>query len=228
MKLNMGSENKQVGETAVMHDVSRRRFFQLAGGIAGAGIILSSCRRTPPDTIYVGKGDTAILNNLLVLEEVLCAVYIQANLTAYYGLNQVELNLLADLRDHQLAHKGILKKVLGTAAIPDVQTVIAAVTFADRADFLRNSVILEDLAVAAYNGAAKYFSDTSYVLLTAKMASLQARHSAYVRELQAHNTLADTTVVDTNGLGQSMSPLAVFNALKPFLQTKFDISNLPG
>jgi hypothetical protein len=162
------------------------------------------------------------------MEEVLCAVYIQANLTAYYGLNKSELDLLVDLRDHQLAHKGVIKKILGTAAIPDVQITLGAVTYADRADFLTHSVILEDLAVAAYNGAAKYFADTSYVLLTAKMATLQARHAVYARELQAHNTLADTTVVDTNGLGQAMSPLAVFNTLKPYLQTKFDISNLPG
>ena len=224
----MESENTQAEETAVMHDVSRRRFFQLAGGLAAVGVFVASCRRTPPDTVYVGKGDVALLNNLLILEEVLSAVYMQANLTAYYGLSKSELDLLADMRDHQLAHKELLKKVLGTNAITDVVTVLSAVTYADRNDFLRNSVMLEDIAVAAYNGAAKRFTDTSYVLLTAKMATLQARHSAYSRELLAHNTFADNVIINTNGLDQVMEPLSVFNALKPYIQTKFDISNLPA
>ena len=228
MKLTMGSENKPAEETGVLHNVSRRNFLQLAGGIAGAGMIISSCRRTPPDTVYVGKGDIALLNFLLIVEEVLAAVYTQANITAYYGLNKSELDLLADMRDHQLAHKELLKKVLGSNAITDIVTDLAAVTYADKTDFLKNSVMLEDLAVAAYNGAAKRFTDTSYVLLTAKMATLQARHAAYSRELIAHNTLADTAIVDTNGLDRAMPPLTVFNAIKPYVQTKFDISNLPA
>ncbi len=228
MKLNMGSENNQVEETGVLQNVSRRNFLQLAGGLAGAGLLISSCRRTAPDTVYVGKGDTALLNYLLILEEVLSAVYVQANLTAYYGLNKSQLDLLADMRDHQLAHKELLKKVLGSSAIPDIVTVLSAVTYADKTDFLKNSVMLEDLAVAAYNGAAKRFADTNYILLTAKMATLQARHAAYSRELLAHNTLADATVVNLNGLDQALAPITVFNTLKPYIQTKFDISNLPA
>jgi len=40
--------NEQVEEVDKVYDVSRRRFFQLAGGIAGAGVLLAACRRTPP------------------------------------------------------------------------------------------------------------------------------------------------------------------------------------
>ncbi len=228
MKQNMVSENKQAEETGLMHNVSRRNFLALAGGITGAGLLVASCRRTPPDTVYVGKGDTALLNFLLIVEEVLAAVYIQANLTGYYGLTKSQLDLLVDMRDHQLAHKVLLKKVLGSNAITDIVTVLGAVTYADKTDFLKNSVLLEDLAVAAYNGAAKRFTDTNYVLLTAKMATVQARHAAYSREVLVHNTLADTVIVDTNGLDRAMAPIEVYNALAPYIQTKFDISNLPA
>ncbi len=228
MKLNMGSENTQVEEAGLMHNVSRRNFLALAGGIAGVGMLASSCRRTPPDTVYVGKGDVALLNFLLIVEEVLAAVYTQANLTAYYGLTKSELDLMADMRDHQYAHKVLLKKVLGTNAITDVTTVLSKVTYADKTDFLKNSILLEDLAVAAYNGVAKRFTDTNYVLLTAKMATLQARHAAYSRELLAHNSLADTVIVNTDGLDRAMAPIEVYNALAPYIQTKFDISNLPA
>ncbi|MBC7552428.1 MAG: ferritin-like domain-containing protein [Taibaiella sp.] len=228
MKPQIEKESRPDEGISIMHDTSRRRFLQLAGGIAGAGIFVASCRRTPPDTVYVGKGDIAVLNNLYIMEQVLAAFYSQANITPYYGLTASELELIDDLRDHQLAHKGILKATLGTNAITDIVTVLTPVTFADRVDVLNHAIVFEDLAVAAYNGAAKYFTDTNYILLTAKMATVQARHSAYAREILSHNTFSDSSVVDVNGLDRALSPLAVFTALKPYIETKFDISNLPG
>ena len=228
MKPDIGKENQQEVETIALHSPSRRRFLQLTGIAAATGVVAASCRRTPPDTVYLGKGDTAVLNNLLILEEVLAAFYTQANLTHYYGLTQSELELIADLRDHQLAHKGLLKSVLGADAISDIVTLLTPVTFADRIDFLNHAIIFEDLAVGAYNGSVKYFTDTNYVLLIAKMATVQARHAAYAREILMHNTHSDSTVVNTSGLGQALSPVAVFTALKPYIETKFDSTNLPA
>ncbi len=232
MKLNTGSENQQVEETVTMHDVSRRRFLTLAGGIAGAGVILSaaSCRRTPPDTIYVGSGDTALLNYLFMVESVLAAFYSRSNTVGpqYYGLTKSELELLADLRDHQLAHKQLLAKLLDTKFMGEIVTDLASVTFADRTDTLKHAIALEDLAVGAYNGAAKRFTDPNNVLLIAKMATVQARHAAYVRDILAANTFSDSTVVDVNGLDRAYSPSDVMAILKPYIQTKLDVTNLPA
>ena len=67
--------NKPAGEQVEKeeggYNVSRRRFFQLAGGVAGAGILLSAChKRTGPTDIYIGSGDTALLNYLYILQQV--------------------------------------------------------------------------------------------------------------------------------------------------------------
>ena len=228
MKLNKGSDNQQVAETGIMPGVSRRHFLQLAGGIAGAGLIMSSCAKTPADTVYLGSGDTALLNYLYIMEQVMAAFYKQANITQYYGLTAQELTLQADLRDHQYAHKGLLKAILGGSAVPDVVTDLSAVTFADRTNTINHAIMFEDLAVGAYNGVAQYFSDTSYVLLTAKMGTVQARHAAYMRDILSANTFADSTVVTSDGLGQAFSPLTVFPILKQYIQTKFDSTKLPG
>jgi hypothetical protein len=208
--------------------VSRRNFLQLAGGATAAGLLLASCRRTPPDTVYIGTGDTALLNYLYIMETVLAAVYTQANITPYYGMNKSELDLLADLRDHQIAHKGLLKHLLGRSVITEVVTELSPITFADRTDTLSKAYALEDLAIGAYYGAAQRFVDTNHVLTVSKMATVQARHSTYAREILSHNTFTDSVVVDLNGLGQVLSPLTVIGVLKPYIQTKLDISNLPA
>ena len=230
MKLNMGSENTQTEGTGILHDVSRRRFLQFAGGIAGAGIILSSCRRTPPDTTYLGTGDIAMLNYLYIMETVLAAFYTRScqDGPQYYGLTGSELQLLQDQRDHQLAHKGMLKILLGSSAIPDIVTDLSPITFSDRTNTLTHAVTFEDMAVGAYTGAAKRFSDTSYVPLMAKMATVQARHSAYSRDIMTPNSFSDATVVSTSGLGQALAPSAVMAMLAPYIQTHLDATNLPA
>lgn len=230
MKLNMGSENKHIGATGMVQDVSRRRFLQFAGGIAGAGIVLSSCHRTPPDTSYIGSGDTAMLNYLFIMESVLAAFYTRSNQVGpeYYGLTTSELQLLVDLRDHQLAHKGLLKTLLGSSVIPEIVTDLSSVTYSDRTNTLQHTILLEDLAVGAYNGAAKRFVDTSYVAIISKMATVQARHSAYARDILAANTFSDTTIVNTNGLDQALAPATVMAALKPYIQSHLDVTNLPA
>jgi len=228
MKLNIGSENQQAEEQDMMQIASRRRFLQLAGGIAGAGILVASCRRTPASTVYIGSGDRALLNYLLIVEELQTNFYTQANITEYYGATAMELEFLADMRDQQIAHKQLLKAMLGASAIPDIVTNLSPVTYADRTSTLTHAILFQDLAVAAYNGAVQYFTNTSYVLLAAKIASVEARQGAYARDILAPNTFADSAVVDTNGLDQALSPKVVMATLGTYIQTTFNYDQLPG
>ncbi len=227
MKMDSSSEQQTMG-SAPLHNVSRRGFLQLAGGVAGAGLLVASCRKTPPDTQYIGKGDTGLLNYLYIVEEVLTSFYTQANITQYYGMDAAELQAIADLREHQYAHRGLLKKILGDTAITGKLVVdLSPVTFADRTSTLTQAAFLEDLAVAAYNGVAQYFSDKSYVLLIAKMATVQARHSAYARQILTANNISDNTIINVQGLDRAMTPQQVMAALAPWIQTKLDYTTLP-
>ena len=228
MKQTTGPDNQVAEESSLMHNVSRRNFLQLAGGITGAGLLIASCRRTPPDTTYIGTGDTALLNYLYILETVLANFYKQANITPYYGLTKSELELLADMRDHQYAHKGLLKGVLGAAAIAEIVTDMSPVTYADRTNVLTHSIMLEELAVGAYNGTIQRFQDNNHILMTVKMGTLQARHAAYSRALLTTNTFSDSSVVTVDGLDQVLSPVSVMAILKPYILTKLDLTNLPA
>jgi len=230
MSIIKESEHIPAEATGTNQDFSRRKFFRYAGGLAGAGLFLASCRRTPPDTTYLGSGDTALLNYLFIMESVMAAFYTRSysDGPSYYGLTTSEMQLLGDLRDHQLAHKGLLFQLLGSSAIPQIVTDLSPVTFADRTNTINHAIMFEDMAVGAYNGAAVRFKDTTYVQLMAKMATVQARHAAYVRDITAPNSFSDSTVVNANGLDQTLAPSVVMSMLKPYILTHLDMTNLPA
>ena len=228
MKIVNTPGNDQVEEMDVINDVSRRRFFQLAGGIAGAGILLAACRRTPPSTFFVGSGDVGLLNYLNVLEQVQVGFYTQAVITPYYNLTPSESLCLSDTRDQAIAHQAYWNALAGTGAIAAVVLDMSPVTFADQSSVLNNAINLADLAVSAYNGTAQLFQNTNYILAAAKIATVQARRSAYMRDLLNYNSFASNSAVNTSGLDLVASPPSVMASLQAYNQTKFDVIKLPS
>jgi len=209
--------------------VSRRRFLQLAGGITGSGLLLAACqKRGAPTDIYMGSGDTALLNFLYILEQIEAAFYIQAVATPYYGMDHKEQIALTDVRDQEIAHREFLKTLLGNNAVTNILPNFTSVTFADRTSVLQSATTIEDMVIAGINGAAGLFQDTSYPIAFSKMVSVEARHSAYFRDILTPNSLSDATVTDVNGLGQAIPPATVLATAGSYTHTRFDSSKLPS
>jgi len=228
MEIKNAPVNKQAEETDKGYDVSRRRFFQLAGGLAGAGLLLSSCNNhTKPTATYLGSGDVALLNYLYIMEQMEASYYTQAFATPYYGMTKDELLLMQDLRDQEIAHREFLKQVLGTNAIAAISLNFSMVTFADRNSVLSYAALFEDLVISAINGSAHLFSNTDYVVTLNKMVTVEARHSAYVRDALYANTFSKN-VIDVNGLDRSVSPAAGLATAASYIHTNFDSSKLPN
>ena len=221
---------ERVEEMDKIPNVSRRRFFQLAGGIAGAGVLLSACRNGGVvTTTYLGSGDIALLNFVYVIQQLEAAFYTQAVATPYYGLNTSESQLLTDVRDQEIAHAGFLKTLLGRSAIPAIAPNFSSVTFVDRTSVYTFAAMLEDLCVSGIISACTYFENQAYALEFAKMATVEARHSAYFRDSLTYNSFADGTVIDSNGLDMvATSPRTVLATAENYIFTHFDSSKLPG
>jgi hypothetical protein len=220
---------EQVEEMDKVPDVSRRRFFQLAGGIAGAGLLLSACRnRSKPTDTFLGSGDTGLLNCIYVIQQLEAAFYTQAVATPYYGLTVSESQLLTDVRDQEIAHMEFMKGLLGNNAVSNISVNFSAVEFADRTSTLKYAAIFEDMSVSAINGAAHLFSNMDYVFALAKMVSVEARHSSYFRDLLTNGSFADSTVINNYGLDQAGTPATVFANAETYLHTTFDASKLPN
>jgi hypothetical protein len=229
MKIKNAPVANQVEEMDQVSDVSRRRFFQLAGGVAGAGVFLAACRRkSEPTDTFLGSDDTGLLNYLYVLQQLEAAFYIQAVATPYYGLTVSESQLLTDVRDQEIAHREYLRTLLGRSTISAIVPDFSAVTFADRASVMKYASILEDMSVSAFNGAARYFINPDYVTGLAKIAAVEARHAAYFHDMQSYNSFANSPTIDVNGLDQAGTPAVVFQSAQAFLQTRFDASKLPN
>jgi len=231
MKILNSPGSKQVEELDKVSDPSRRRFFQITGGIAGAGILFSACHGTTgPTNSYLGSGDTALLNYLYVLEQLEADFYTKAVAAQYYNMSNLEYLALGDVRDQEIAHKEFIQSLLGKNAIAAVTTNFSNVNFSDRTSVLTNAAMLEDLVIAGFNGAAGLFSSASLNLVQvfSKLVSVEGRHSAYFRDALTHNTFTDSTVVDSNGLNISSTPLSVLASVQQFLVTQFDSSNLPN
>lgn len=229
MSINKAPGNNLLEEADKTYDVSRRRFFQLAGGITGAGLLLAACKqRTKGSDVYLGEGDTALLNYLYVLQQLEATFYTQAVATPYYGLTVSESPLLTDMRDQEVAHREFFKTLLGSSAIPNIVTNFSMVTFADKGSVLSYGALLEDLVISGFNGVVHLFTNTDYALAVSRMVTVEARHSAYFRDVLTFGSFGDSTVIDVNGLDNAASPAIVFAKAKTFIQTTFDSSKLPN
>lgn len=213
--------------------LSRRKFLGYAG-LAGAASVIVACNKdddntgtTPSTGVDLGSGDIGILNYAYALEQLEAAFYIKVADSPYAGINAVETQYFKEIRDHEIAHREFFKKALGAKAIQALEPNFSAINFNNRDSVLGTAKAFEDLGVSAYNGAGRLLVDPTYLLLAGKIVSVEARHAAAIRELINHNSFADSTVIDMNGLEKHRTPSEVLAIAGAFIKTKINASNLP-
>lgn len=231
------------GSPSLMDDVDNpqqsRRKFLFSAGMAGLLVTgLSGCQKLwdqfphdghgTPKTVDLGSGDTGILNYAYALEQLEAAFYTRVCLIGYNGGTALESKYLRDIRDHEIAHREFFKNALGSKAIPELEVDFSSIDFASRDSVLGTAKAFEDLGVSAYNGAGSLIVNGDYLLLAGKIVSVEARHAAYIRNLIARGSFADSTVVDTNGLDKSRKPAEVLSIAGKYFKTKIDGSHLPS
>ncbi len=188
---------------------SRRNFFKLVGGTAGAAaLVVAGCDTAGPDAPPAGdepedypidgsgsdiesvtldfSNDFGPLNFAYLLEQLESRFYSLACKgpdAPYDGITETERYYLSALDAHEGAHDAFLM-----AAIPDAQRIpdnlqfdFSSVDFSDRMSVLTTAQALEDTGVSAYNGAARFISSDTFLTLAGKIVSVEARHAATVR-----------------------------------------------
>jgi len=217
---------------------SRRDFLKMTGGGALAAAILTACGDDSivgpgPDTATLGTGNVAVLNYAYALEQLEAAFYEQAVANPFAGATADELELLTDLRDHEVAHRDFFAAALGSAALADLQVDFSSIDFGSRDSVLATAQTFEDLGVSAYNGAGRLFTNDTegQALLTVagKIVSVEARHAAAIRSTlrSDRRAFAGDDVVDANGLDVLRRPQEVLQAASAFVVTEIDASGLP-
>ncbi|MBC6613105.1 ferritin-like domain-containing protein [Hymenobacter sp. BT507] len=227
----------------------RRTFLRAAGAtVATSTLVLAGCsdddgENTPttPSTPLLSytngvQGITAnnvVFNYLYSLHQLTLAFY-QAVVAAFpTGMTTAEQAGFTDLRDHELIYTESYKYLLGANAIAPLTFTFATLTLTTRAGVVAAAKKFEDLTVAAYNDVVMRFSTDStgkdYLLFAGKIASVKARHAAYVRDLEVAGSFAGTDVVtstgDLAGLGAVLTPSAVITELAPYFTVTVVTSN---
>lgn len=216
---------------------SRRKFLTKAGSatLLSAILIGTGCSKNdsgPSSTggaanVSLGSGDTGILNYAYALEQLEAAFYVQVIKTPYHGMASVELSLLTDIRDHEIAHREFFKTALGAKAIAGLDVNFSSIDFSSRDSVLATAKAFEDLGVSAYNGAGHLISNNDYLVLAGKIVSVEARHAAAIRDMISYGSFA-ATVVDSQGLEISKTPAQVLATAGTYINTKIDASQLPS
>jgi hypothetical protein len=185
--------------------ISRRHFFGYAAALTGVGLLASnaSCKKEDgngDDRVYLGSGNRALMNFIYAIEQLQAAFYLKAIERPYTGVKVEELELLQQLRDHELVHRGFLKVLLGSEGIPELTAFLDKIDFTDRYSVLSTARLFKDTSVAAYNGVARLMDSSvagqNYLSHLSKMASVEARHSAIIRELLEPDSFANTAILD--------------------------------
>ncbi len=209
---------------------SRRKFL----GIVGAGTAImataAACKKDNNNNnggVDLGSGDTGILNYAYALEQLEAAFYSQVVLTPYTGISTLEMDYMADIRNHEVAHREFFKTALGTSAIQGLTPDFSSINFSDRMSVLGAAKAFEDLGVTAYNGAGKLLVSPDYLTLAGKIVSVEARHAAAIRDLITPGTFADSTALDSNALDKARTPGEVLAIAGTYIKEKINASNLP-
>ena len=218
----------------------RRAFLKYSGaGLAVTGLVLAGCNNDDnndnnPSTVDVGSGDAGVLNYAYALEQLEAAFYAQVVQGSYYaGASAAEKEVLLDLSYHEAIHRDFLKQAItaaGATPIKDLEPDFSAINFSDRTSVLNAAKTFEDTGVAAYNGAGKLIQSADYLATAGKIVSVEARHSALIRDLIQNGTFVDATIVNlSTGTEMSKNPPEVAGLVAPYLKdgSKLNVSNLP-
>lgn len=200
----------------------------LVGVAAFGGLRLPGFGMTPAFAADLGAGDIGILNYAYALEQLEAAFYSKVIETPYSDISEAETALLTDIRDHEIAHRDFLKTALAADAIPDLEVDFSAVDFGDRTSVLTTAQTFEDIGVSAYNGAGQLLTNPEYLLAAGRIVSVEARHSAAIRNLVSPDSVAfaGPDVVDENGLDVVRAPADVLALADPFIVTEVTAMNL--
>jgi hypothetical protein len=214
---------------------------QTAAGLATIGLTSSGGTSTNntgltilPSTVNVGTGDGGVLNYAYALEQLEAAFYTQVRMGSYYtglGSNSAEKLLFDDLYYHEVIHRDFLKAVLtaaGVTPLKDLTVDFFTIDFSSRNAVFSTARVLEDLGSAAYIGAGQYISNANYLLLASKIASVEARHAALIRDWITESTFVDADILTPSSLEIAKRPAEVAPVVNTYLAigSMLDVSGL--
>jgi hypothetical protein len=211
--------------------IDRRSFLKLTG-VSAAAVTIVSCDNSDPDSIVnIGGGDIGLLNYVYALEQLQAEFYTKLladpAFTTTFSVDQQ--SILTDVHDHEIAHREFIKNAIGIDAIDVLDIGFKGITFSNKTQTMLVAQEIEDMSVAAYNFIGKLFVDANLLIVITKIVSVEARHSAVIRDLQNPRSanFAGDDVVDESGFDKALSPQDIMTIANKYILSKVNVNNLP-
>ena len=191
---------------------NRREFLMLAAkGAAALGIAgsMSGCVIAAAGTKKLDfRDDFGILNFAYALECLESRFYTKVCEAPPRDLRPGELQVLQDIRDHEIAHRRFLKRSLQILRVEVPMSVWPGIDFTSRTSVLNTAKAFEDLGVAGYNGAGTRIRLAEFLTIAGKIVSVEARHAAALRDMLNPNSrdFAGDDVIDEMGMDRALEP----------------------
>ncbi|WP_045687422.1 ferritin-like domain-containing protein [Hymenobacter sp. AT01-02] len=224
--------------------IQRRSFFRVAGATAAAStLVLAGCVGSDDDndetgpsvsTLRFTRDDLGVLNYAYLLEHLEAAFYQKVVDAFPSDFTADDRAAFVDLRDHEVIHREFLRYALGTNAFDNVVPIafdFTSFNLTTRAGVYAAAQLLEDVGVGAYNGAGKLLTAPAYLKLVGKIASVESRHAAFVRDQAQPGSFAAADVVENTGtlagLDTVKTPTQVAELIAKYVQATLIVTDLP-
>ena len=222
-------ESDPIENNFLSDPILRRSFFKYAGfSAAGLAMMASACKIPHKATGYnLGKGDFAVLNLAYALEQMEAAFYTRVTEKFYSGANEMEKDLITDIRNNEIAHREWFQRVLALKKLPKLEFDFSSINFNSRDSVLQTAKLMEDTGVSAYNGAGQLLKVGLFLKEAGNIVSVEARHVATIRNLISYGDYAGDDVIDENGLDKARTAKEVVAITAKFFKKPLDVSNFP-
>lgn len=190
------------------------------------------------------RTDVGIFQLVDFLEQLEASLYSAMVASATFNsFNADEKEVFIDLRDAEVMHREVVRALLGNRRLPDIAGSINITTLntilSSKQNMIATARMFEHFGVSGLNGGGKYLQDARNLAFAGKLASVEARHLAALRELlppagvNANTAFASDETIDGNGrdikleAGEVLNRLLATNILMAGTLANPPISNAP-
>lgn len=233
-----------------LHRETRREFLKLAS-FAGAALFLpnfiTGCSEgviDPSEKVTINLGnDTGVLNFIFVFEQMQLDFYQRVGLTPYAGMTQLESSAVfaagtGRIMAQHSNRRTVFPRIIGAGSIPNALYFdFSSLDFSKKSVILPFAIAMEDAAAATYHGLMSYVTSSENLTYIGKIASVEARHSAALRDMSDiasgdsdtanRVSFAGTDVVPlSTGLNKLITPSEALTFMDTYVTTELNVQGL--